>query len=65
MKDPKVQAFLSAFQALFTNEDNDDNEDNNEKEYRNNVDDKEDDGNNHNEGDDLHCFLLMIGLLKE
>ncbi len=63
MKDPKVKAFLSAFQALFTSEDDDDSKENNGKVHRNNVDDKEDDGDNNN--DDLNGFLLMIGLLKE
>jgi hypothetical protein len=65
MKDPKVKAFLSAFQALFTNEDDDDNKGNNGKFHCNNVNDKEDDGNDHNYDDDLHGFLSMIGSLKE
>jgi hypothetical protein len=64
MKDPKVKAFLSAFQAL-TNEDNDINKENNGEVHHDNVDDKEDDGNDHNDDDDLPGFLLMIGWLKE
>jgi hypothetical protein len=62
MKDPKVKAFLSAFQALFTNEDYDDNKEDN---GGNNVNDKEEDGNDDNNDDDLHGILLMIGLLEE
>jgi hypothetical protein len=65
MKDPKVKAFLSAFQALFTNEDDDNNEENIGEVHRNNVHDKEEDGNDHNDDDDPYGFLSVIGSLKE
>jgi hypothetical protein len=65
IKDPKVKAFLSAFQALFTNEDNDNNKEDNGKVHHDHVNDKEDDGHIHNNNDDLHAFLFMIGLFKE
>jgi hypothetical protein len=62
----KVPFFAStSFQALFTNEDNDDNEENNGEVHCNNLDDKKDVGNDHNDDDDLHGFLLMMGLLNE
>jgi hypothetical protein len=63
MKEPKIKAFLSTFQALFTSEDDDNNKENNGSNHCDNVDDKEDDGNNND--DDFHGFLLMIGSLKE
>jgi hypothetical protein len=60
LKDPKAKAFLSAFQALFA-----DNEviedDDNIKNHDVKDDDKPDDDTN----DDLHNFLLMVRSLKE
>jgi hypothetical protein len=58
MKDPKVKAFLCAFQALFSSEDDDD-KDNAHQEQENT------DECNQDEDEDLHSFLSMVGSLKE
>jgi hypothetical protein len=60
MKEPKVKAFLSAFQALFSN---DDDNDDGEK-----IDNKDKDvyaDQAHNADKDLHIFTFVVGSLKE
>ncbi len=60
MKEPKAKAFLSAFQALFTND-----EINNEEEDKSN--DKQDGDADNNQGvdDDVRAFLSLAGSLKD
>ncbi len=60
LKDPKAKVFLSAFQALFA-----DNEVNEEDNNNKNHDVKDDDEPNDDTNNDLHNFLLMVGSLKE
>jgi hypothetical protein len=58
MKDPKAKAFFSAFQALFTNGDDEEEED---TERNDNVDAT----TNNEDMEEVHGFLLMVGSLKE
>jgi hypothetical protein len=60
LKDPKAKAFLSAFQALFT-----DDEENEDKNGAKDQDAKEDDKPNEDANENIHNFLLMVGSLKE
>ncbi len=60
MKDPKAKAFLSAFQALFA-----DNEVNEDDGNAKNHDVKDDDEPDEDANNDLHNFLSMVGSLKE
>ncbi len=62
LKDPKAKAFLSAFQALFTPDDDDVNIGNGDEDLITNKGDNEQD-----EGDDkdIYNFLSMVGSLKE
>jgi hypothetical protein len=62
LKDPKAKAFLSAFQALFTPDDDDIDNGNGDKDLITNKGDNEQD-----EGDDgnIYNFLSMVGSLKE
>jgi hypothetical protein len=60
LKDPKAKAFLSAFQALFADNEVIEEDDNNK-----NHDVKDDDEPNDDTNDDLHNFLLMVSSLKE
>jgi hypothetical protein len=61
-KDSKAKAFLSAFQALFTPDDDDVDNGNGDKDL---ITDEGD--NKQNEGDDgdIYNFLSMVGSLKE
>jgi hypothetical protein len=60
LKDPKAKAFLSAFQALFADDEVNEDDNNNK-----NHDIKDDDEPNDNTNDDLQNFLSMVGSLKE
>ena len=60
MKEPKAKAFLSAFQALFTNDEND-NEEADESNYK-----QDGDADNDEEvDDDVRAFLSLVGSLKD
>ncbi len=56
LKDPTAKAFLSAFQALFA-----DNEVNEEDNNNKNLDVKDDDEPDDDTKDDLHNFMSMVG----
>ncbi len=58
MKDPKTKAFFSAFQALFTNGDNEEGED---TEHNDNIDATTD----NKDKEEVCGFLLMVGSLEE
>jgi hypothetical protein len=61
MKEPKGQkAFLLAFQALFTNDEND-----NEEEDESNDKQDGDADNNQEVDDDVWAFLFLVGSLKD
>ncbi len=60
MKEPKAKAFLSAFQALFTNDKN-----NNEEEDESNDEQDGDADNNQGVDDDVRVFLSLAGSLKD
>jgi hypothetical protein len=60
MKEPKAKAFLSAFQALFTNDEN-----NNEEEDESNDIQDGDADNNQEVDDDVRAFLSLVGSLKD
>jgi hypothetical protein len=60
MKEPKAKAFLSAFQALFTNDKN-----NNEEEDESNYKQDGDADNGQEVGDDVQAFLSLVGSLKD
>jgi hypothetical protein len=60
MKERKARAFLLAFQALFTNDEN-----NNEEEDENNENQDEDADNDQEADDDMGAFLSLAGSLKE
>jgi hypothetical protein len=60
MKEPKAKAFLSAFQALFTNEEN-----NNEEEDKSNDKQDGDADNNQEVDDDMQAFLCLVGSFKD
>ncbi len=60
MKEPKAKAFLSAFQSLFTNDEND-----NEEEDECNYKQDGDADNNQEVDDDVRAFLSLVGSLKD
>jgi hypothetical protein len=61
MKEPKGQkAFLLAFQALFTNDEND-----NEEEDESNDKQDGDADNDQKVDDDVRAFLSLVGFLKD
>ncbi len=60
MKEPKAKAFLLAFQALFTNDEND-----NEEEDKRNENQDGDAYNNQEADDGVQAFLSLAGSLKE
>ncbi len=60
MKEPKAKAFLLAFQALFTNDEND-----NEEEDENNDKQDGDADNDQEVDDDVRAFLSLVGSLKD
>ncbi len=60
MKEPKAKAYLSAFQALFTNDEND-----NEEEDESNENQDGDADNDQETDDDVRAFLSLAGSLKE
>jgi hypothetical protein len=56
-KDPKVKAFISAFQALFANEEEEEGDQDQGGEKNDNKEDLED--------DDAYGFISVLRLLKE
>jgi hypothetical protein len=60
MKEPKAKAFLSAFQALFTNDKND-----NEEEDETNDKQDGDADSNQEVDDDVRACLSLVGSLKD
>ncbi len=60
MKEPKAKVFLSAFQALFTNDEND-----NEEEDESNDKQDGDADNNQEVDDDVRAFPSLVGSLKD
>jgi hypothetical protein len=60
MKEPKAKAFLLAFQALFTNDEN-----NNKEEDESNENQDEDADNDQEADNDVQAFLSLASPLKE
>ena len=60
MKELKAKVFLSAFQALFRNDEND-----NEEEDKSNNKQDGDADNDQEVDDDVRAFLSLVGSLKD